>query len=64
MKNNVKILKNPFKNNFFNKINKNKEKNKKENQKLKIQENHFKKIFNFNKKTFLIYLLQTVLLHQ
>ena len=29
MKNNVKILKNPFKNNFFNKINKNKEKNKK-----------------------------------
>ena len=57
MKNNVKILKNPFKNNFFNKINKNKEKNKKENQKLKIQENHFKKIFNFNKKTFLIYFL-------
>ena len=31
MKNNVKILKNPFKNNFFYKINKNKEKNKKEN---------------------------------
>ena len=57
MKNNVKILKNPFKNNFFNKINKNKEKNKKENQKLIIQENHFKKIFNFDKKTFLIYFL-------
>ncbi len=51
MKNNEKVLKNPFKNNLF------KKNNEKEALKLKIQENHFKKLFNFNKKTFLIYFL-------
>lgn len=51
MKNNEKVLKNPFKNNIF------KKNNKKEELKFKIQENHFKKIFKFNKKTFLIYFL-------